>query len=142
MLNTATGSIHLPHQSLTLHPHLTPQELQERAGHLIYFQYETDNHYRHIFLWLDLTPGVYVSTSLCFHENRLISIRLSPQHISSRPVGQPSPMELLEARTIVRAWYGVYFPQNEKNFPWGTVGCFEGSDPIDHPPNVLIRYTQ
>ena len=140
MLNTATGSIHLPHQNLTLHPGLTPTELEERAENLIFFRYETDNHYLHIFLWLDVTPGTYVSTSLCFHENRLVFVQFSPQHITSHPVGRPTPMELPEARAIVRAWYGVYFPQTETNFLWGSIGCFDGSDPLDHPPCVVIRY--
>ena len=141
MLDTATGRVHLAHNEFSLHPLLSHRELEQLAKDQISFRYETDNHYLHIYLWLEEAPGVYIHTGLCFHDERLVFIEFYPQYVAAAPEGNPSPMDDREAQVIVRAWYGVHFSRDQSTFPWGSVHCFLGSDPIYYPPRVRISYT-
>lgn len=119
----------------------TQQELKEGMPALITSSYDTTTGYTHYGVWLDIESEIYIYTSICFHGNILIEMRLYPQHKSAvRPASQPYAMDLEEAQASVGKWYHNFFDKDKIISEWGFIAYCKGSDPLYYPPNVLIRY--
>ncbi len=126
---------------LRISPDLTPMQLENTLHDVIIRHSDTDTGYTHYFVWCDIEPGDFVYADICFSGSTLCSVHLLPQHRTHMPSGRDIPnMNLDAARALVKAWYARFFEEPVLTFPWGRITLIPGSDPIYHPPCVMIRY--
>ena len=140
MIDLQNGRIVLHKSGFVITSEVAQKDFEEKIPDQIAYRYTVDSGWTHYFCWIDIEDSEYIYASLSFCGNRLDSICLQPQYLSSAPKGQPNISDVSMNFEGIREWYQRYFTADKHTFSWGEVALYRETDPIYNPSRLIIKY--